>query len=231
MPAMTAERASRPIVVQVRADGALFTRPDFRVERVSYPMMTPTAAVGVLESIFGKPQFRWIPTRIEMLRPLQQFSLCRNETHDLPRLADAAATGRRVDTAASRDQRNALCLRDVEYRIHARIEVAPDAGKNERAYREQFWRRFDRGACFHQPYLGTREFPAAFYPPDGRPPVDLTLDLGLMPHRIHYGRPRTVDWFAAELHRGILTIPGTGHPNTAPDSGTGQTGASCCCAA
>jgi len=201
-----------PVVVQVRGDGALFTRPELRVERVSYPVMTPSAATGVLEAIFWKPEFRWVPVKIEVLRPIQQFSLRRNETHDLPSLSDAVKEGRRIDTVANRDQRSALCLRDVEYRIHAQVELAPHATKNDAAYREQFRRRVNRGACFQQPFLGAREFPAAFFPPDDRPPIAETMDLGIMLHRIHYGPPARFDWFTARLEAGIVHIPAQGIP-------------------
>lgn len=203
-------RAHPPVVVQVRAEGALFTRPELRVERVSYPVMTPTAAAGVLEAIFWKPEFRWVPVMIEVLRPIRQFMLRRNETHDLPSLADAVARGRRVDTVANRDQRSALCLRDVEYRIHAHVELARHADKVDAAYREQFRRRVNRGACFQQPFLGTREFPATFFPPDQRAPIDETADLGIMLHRIHYGPPARFDWFTARLDHGVLHVPPVG---------------------
>lgn len=201
---------THPVVVQVRGEAALFTRPELRVERVSYSVMTPTAAVGVLEAIFWKPQFRWVPEKIEVLRPIRQFSLRRNETSKLPSLADAVARGERVDTVAARDQRSSLCLRDVEYRIYARVELADGADKNEAAYRDQFRRRVDKGACFHQPFLGAREFPAAFFPADDRPPIPVTIDLGIMLHRIHYGPPATFDWFTARLDKGVLHVPATG---------------------
>jgi CRISPR-associated protein Cas5d len=209
-------RAFPPVVVQVRAEGALFTRPELRVERVSYPVMTPTAAAGVLDSIFWKPQFRWVLVKIEVLRPIRQFTLRRNETHDLPSLADAVGKGRRIDTAANRDQRSALCLRDVEYRIHAQVELAEHADKDEAAYREQFRRRVNRGACFQQPFLGAREFPAAFFGPDDRQPIDHTEDLGIMLHRIHYTTPVRFDWFTARLEHGVVHIPPVGIPGTAP---------------
>jgi CRISPR-associated protein Cas5d len=204
-----------PVVVQVWGPGALFTRPEFRVERLTYPVMTPTAAIGVLESIFWKPEFAWVPVAIEVLREIRQFTLRRNETHDLPSFADAVRRGRRIDTVAHRDQRNAVCLREVAYRIHAQVELRPSATKPEAAYRDQFRRRVARGACFQQPYLGTREFPAYFAAPDATPPRrELTEDLGLMLHRIHHGPPVTFDWFHAHLDRGVLRIPGTGLPGT-----------------
>ena len=199
-----------PVAVQVWAEGALFTRPEFRVERVSYPVMTPTAAVGVLESIFWKPEFRWAPVAIEVLRPLHQFTLRRNETYDLPLLSDAASGVRRIDTVANRDQRSAVCLKDVAYRIHAHVELQDHATKDVAAYREQFRRRVSRGACFQQPYLGAREFPASFAPPDGTPVWKQDEDLGVMLHRIHHGPPVAFDWFTARLDAGVLYVPRAG---------------------
>jgi CRISPR-associated protein Cas5d len=201
-----------PVVVQVWGVGALFTRPEFRVERLTYPVMTPTAAIGVLEAIFWKPEFAWVPVAVEVLRPIRQFTLRRNETHDLPSLADAVGKGRRIDTVANRDQRNAVCLRDVAYRIHAQVELRPSATKHEAAYRDQFRRRVARGACFQQPYLGAREFPAYFAEPDTTPPIALTEDLGIMLHRIHHGPPVGFTWFHARLEHGVLPIPTTGLP-------------------
>jgi CRISPR-associated protein Cas5d len=208
---------SHPVVVQVRGGGALFTRPEHRVERVSYEVMTPTAASGVLEAIFWKPQFRWVPLRIEVLRPIRQFSLKRNETHDLPTMREALTGDRRIDTVAKRDQRSAMCLRDVEYRIHARVELAEGADKNEAAYRDQFRRRVERGACFQRPFLGAREFPAEFFMPDDRPPITDSMDLGVMLHRIHYGEKTRFDWFTARMDSGVVHIPAQGLPGTEVD--------------
>jgi CRISPR-associated protein Cas5d len=205
-----------PLVVQVWGDGALFTRPEFRVERISYPVMTPTAAVGVLESIFWKPEFRWVPVAIEVLRPVREFTMRRNETHDLPSLADAVSTGRRIDTVAKRDQRSALCLRDVGYRIHAHVELAAHTDKPAAAYRDQFRRRVKSGAFFQPPYLGAREFPAAFGPPDDTAPIREDMELGVMLHRIHQGPPVRFDWFTARLHRGVLHVPPQGIPAPVP---------------
>jgi CRISPR-associated protein Cas5d len=199
-----------PLVVQVWGCGALFTRPEFRVERLTYPVMTPTAAAGVLESIFWKPEISWDPVAVEVLRPIRQFTLRRNETTDLPGLVEAARDGRRIDTAMHRDQRNAVCLREVAYRIHAHVEVSARATKNEAAYRDQFRRRVSRGQCFQQPYLGAREFPAYFSDPDETKAQPLNEDLGIMLHRIHHGPPLWFDWFQARLEQGVLHIPKTG---------------------
>ena len=198
-----------PVVVQVRGNGALFSRPELKVERVTYPVMTPTAARGVLEAIFWKPQMRYRVVAIEVLRPIRQFTIRRNETHQVVSL-DAAVRGSRVDTAANRDQRNAVCLRDVAYRIHAHIEAAEGAGKDVAAYRDQFRRRVTRGACFHQPFLGTKEFSADFGDPDGSERIRHTEDLGVMLHTIHFGPPVRMEWFTARLDDGVLHVPARG---------------------
>lgn len=202
-----------PLMVQVWGDGALFTRPELKVERVSYPVMTPSAAVGVLESIFWKPEFVWQVVAIEMLREIKQFTQRRNETTDLASLADAASGRRRVDTAAHRVQRNAVCLRDVEYRIHAHVVLRDHATKPEAAYRDQFRRRVSRGSCFTQPYLGTREFSAYFGEPDSRDAYDITQNLGIMLHSVdHSTTPPSFTWFTARLDHGVLHVPERGIP-------------------
>ena len=201
------------VVVQVWGDAALFTRPELKVERVSYPVMTPSAAVGVLESIFWKPEFAWRVVAIEVLNKIRQFTQRRNETTDLASLADAAAGRRRIDTVAHRVQRNAVCLRDVAYRIHAHVLLRDRATKPEAAYRDQFRRRVSRGSCFTQPYLGTREFSAYFGDPDDRPPYDLTEDLGTMLHSVdHSTSPPSFSWFTARLDHGVLYVPERGIP-------------------
>jgi CRISPR-associated protein Cas5d len=208
-----------PVVVQVWGEGALFSRPELKVERVSYPVMTPTAARGVLEAIFWKPQMRYQVVAIEVLREIRQFTIRRNETHQVVSL-DSAVRGVRVDTAAARDQRNAVCLRDVAYRIHAHVEAAAGAGKETAAYRDQFRRRVTRGACFHQPFLGTREFSAEFGDPDGTDRISRTEDLGVMLHTIHFGPPVRMEWFTARLDDGVLYVPAQGI--TVPGSMAGE---------
>jgi CRISPR-associated protein Cas5d len=201
----------------VWGDGALFTRPELKVERVSYPVMTPSAAVGVLEAIFWKPEFAWQVVAIEVLKPIRQFTQRRNETTDLASLADAAGGGRRLDTVAHRVQRNAVCLREVAYRIHAHVQLNDHARKAEAAYRDQFRRRVSRGACFTQPYLGTREFTAYFAEPDEKAPIEHTEDLGIMLHSVdHSSTPVSFGWFTARLDRGVLYVPARGIAATGP---------------
>jgi CRISPR-associated protein Cas5d len=200
-----------PVAVQVWGDGALFTRPELKVERVSYPVMTPSAAAGVLEAIFWKPEFAWRVVAIEVLNPIKQFTQRRNETTDLASLVDAASGRRRIDTVANRVQRNAVCLREVAYRIHAHVELNERATKVEAAYRDQFRRRVTAGRCFTQPYLGTREFTAYFSDPDGRKPIGHTEDLGIMLHSVdHSTVPPSFSWFTARLDRGVLHVPAVG---------------------
>ncbi|MGI9003552.1 MAG: type I-C CRISPR-associated protein Cas5c [Pseudonocardia sp.] len=204
-----------PVAMQVWGDGALFTRPELKVERVSYPVMTPPAAVGVLEAVFWKPEIQWRVLAIEVLNPIRQLTQRRNETTDLAALADAASGRRRLDTVAHRVQRNAICLRDVAYRIHAHVELRRHATQPEAAYRDQFRRRVTRGSCFAQPYLGTREFTAYFGDADDRPPIDVTEDLGIMLHSVdHSTTPPSFTWFTARLDSGVLHVPATGDPET-----------------
>jgi len=207
-----------PLKVQVSGPTALFSRPELKVERVTYPVMTPTAARGVLEAIFWKPEMRYRIVAIEVLREVRQFSIRRNETSALVSL-EAARRGTRVDTVAQRDQRNAMCLRDVAYRIHAHVELAEHATKPVAAYREQFRRRVRRGACFHQPYLGTREFSADFGEVDESPRWSRSEDLGIMLHTIHHGPPIRMEWFTARLDFGVLHIPVRGIAVATAESG------------
>lgn len=209
-----------PVVVQVSGEAALFSRPELKVERVTYPVMTPSAAVGVLESIFWKPEFRYRIVAIEVLKPIRQFTIRRNETTDVAPLDDAIRGTRRVDTVAHRDQRNAVCLRDVAYRIHAHIETAPHADKPVAAYRDQLRRRVRKGACFQQPYLGTREFSADFGPPDDTERQHINEDLGIVLHSIRRdkkGNPY-MEWFAARLDDGVLYVPERGMQLDLPES-------------
>lgn len=202
-----------PLVVQVWGEGALFTRPELKVERVSYPVMTPPAAVGVLEAIFWKPEFEWVIDKIEVLNPIRQLTQRRNETTDLASLSDAVSGRRRVDTVAHRVQRNAVCLRDVAYRIHAQVRLRPHATSSEAAYRDQFRRRVSRGSCFAQPYLGTREFTAYFGDPDTTAPIPRSEDLGIMLHSVdHATNPPSFTWFTARLDHGVLHVPERGIP-------------------
>ncbi|MGB3955721.1 MAG: type I-C CRISPR-associated protein Cas5c [Brooklawnia sp.] len=201
-----------PLVVELWGPAALFTRPEAKVERVSYPVMTPSAAVGVLEAIFWKPEFTWQVVAIEVLAPIREGRVRRNETTQVvPR--DSALRGERVNTADHRTQRASTILLDVRYRVHAHVVLRDHATDPVPKYRDQFRRRVDRGACFSQPYFGTREFPAAFGPASEAAPVPLSGDLGVMLHSIKHGKdghnPQS-SWFTARLDHGVLHVPEQG---------------------
>jgi CRISPR-associated protein Cas5d len=205
-----------PLQLQVWGEFACFTRPEMKVERVSYPVMTPSAARGVLEAIFWKPEFDWRVEQIEVLREIRFFSILRNEVNS--RQSERAARGWIkegggfiADDPTQRAQRHTLALRDAAYRITASIDLRPHATDDVAKYRDQFRRRVDGGRCFATPYLGCREFSAAFGPPGGDRPIDRTEDLGLMLLDIDYAADRsgrgTPSFFAAKLERGILHVP------------------------
>jgi CRISPR-associated protein Cas5d len=209
------QRGEPPVSVEVWGPGALFTRPEFKAERVSYPVMTPSAAKGILESIFWKPEMTYRIVAIEVLRLGREFTVMRNETSDVAPLADAVNKERRIDTAATRDQRSAHCLKDVRYRIHAHIDLKDHATKPVPAYRDQMRRRVNKGTCFNQPYLGTREFTAAFGPATDIERISLTRDLGIMLHSVDHSTKDSA-WFTARLDDGVLYVPEHGIARPTP---------------
>ncbi|MBF6592212.1 MAG: type I-C CRISPR-associated protein Cas5 [Ktedonobacterales bacterium] len=204
-----------PIEVRVWGDLACFTRPEMKVERVSYEVMTPSAARGVLEAIFWKPEFQWHVREIRVLRPIRFFSILRNEVKSRAVYRTArqwAQQGGGYCADEDRTQRHTLALRDVAYIIAADVALRPDVPEDPAKYRDQFRRRAERGQCHTMPYLGCREFSAHFALPDGGEPVwDVNEDLGMMLFDLDYapngngrGQPR---FFRAQLEGGILRIP------------------------
>ena len=201
-----------PLKVKVWGEYACFTRPELKVERVSYPVMTPSAARGVLEAIFWKPEIEWHVRRIDVLNEIRHFSILRNEVNNKAVYSSArAGDGFYADENKNRAQRHTLALRDVAYVIHANIVLKPHADADVAKYRDQFRRRVSKGQCYHTPYLGCREFVASFGEPDGGNPIGLTDDLGLMLFDLDYaldgsgrGKPH---FFRARLDRGILNVP------------------------
>lgn len=196
-----------PLEVKVWGPHACFTRPENKVERVSYTTMTPSAARGILEAIFWKPEFSWQVREIHVLRPIRYFSILRNELQrkasprsDQPFYADE-----------DRTQRHTLGLKEVAYVIRAEIALRPHCPDEPAKYRDQFRRRVERGQCFHRPSLGCREFAADFGPPgpEDRPLSDLDLDLGLMLFDLKYrgGGPHEPRFFNAALEGGVLRVP------------------------
>jgi CRISPR-associated protein Cas5d len=202
-----------PLEVHVWGDFACFTRPEMKVERVTYPVPTPSAMRGLLEAIFWKPEFAWRIEEIWVLRPIRYFSILRNEVNN--KMSDRTARGWAKNgggyvASEDRAQRNTLALRDVEYVVRAQIELKPHATEDSAKYRDQFRRRVQQGRCFTQPYLGCREFSAHFGPVTGdERPIQLNEDLGLMLLDMEYaaGANRaTPRLFPARLEAGVLRI-------------------------
>lgn len=202
-----------PVMVRVSGDLALFTRPEMKVERVTYPVMTPSAARGVLEAIFWRPQMAWVVREVRVLKPIRYVSFVRNEVTSRAS-RDVAASWERdgggYSAAADRAQRHSLALRDVAYVIVADAVVRAGVDEDPAKYRDQFRRRVSTGRCFQMPYLGCREFVADFEEArTGEPPVDLTMDLGPMLREVIHdgsGSGRPV-FFQARLESGILRVP------------------------
>lgn len=201
--------------VKVWGEWACFTRPEMKVERVTYPVMTPSAARGVLEAIFWKPEIAWRVEEIWVLNPIRYFSILRNEMNSRQSERSAASWqrgGGGYDASADRAQRHTLALRNVAYVIRAQMVLKPHATADPAKYRDQFRRRVQDGRCFATPYLGCREFSAAFAAQDGsEQSIDLTDGLGPMLHDLDYqsdgsgrGTPR---FFNARLEHGVLRVP------------------------
>ena len=165
--------ASDPFRVRVRGDLACFTRPEMKVERVSYEVMTPSAARGILEAVLWKPQIMWRVHAIEVLAPIRWMSFRRNEVQSR---ASPRSPGIIVDD--DRTQRNTVALRDVDYVIEASFALTGAAGEVDTVakYVEMFSRRLRKGQRFHAPYLGCREFAADVQPAEGRP---ATIEAGV----------------------------------------------------
>ena len=185
----------KPYTLEVTGDYACFTRPEMKVERVSYDIITPSAARSIFEAILWKPAIRWRINKIEVLKPIKWVSVRRNEV-------GAVASTRNAESAMrtgkghlalyiedERQQRAGLFLRDVAYRLHAALEIQPNAGENNTLpkFMDMFERRASAGQCINQPYLGTREFACAFYLVDeiakaveSKPPIEESRDLGWM---------------------------------------------------
>jgi CRISPR-associated protein Cas5d len=204
-----------PLAVKVWGDFACYTRPEMKVERVTYPVPTPSAARGILEAICWKPAFTWRVEEIWVLNPIRYVAFVRNEVNSRASERAAATWQRRgggYDASADRAQRHTLALRDVAFVIRAQIEVKPGVDEDPAKYRDQFRRRVQAGRCFAQPYLGCREFAAFFGPPDGTEvPIERSEDLGPMLLDLDYapdgsgrGTPR---FFQARLVRGVLPVP------------------------
>lgn len=215
-----ASTKSRMLRLKVWGDNACFTRPEMKVERVSYDVMTPSAARGVLEAILWKPAIRWHVDRIDVLKPIRWESVRRNEVGSV---MSPRTNGLFIED--QRQQRAGLFLRDVAYAIHAWFEmtVLPDERNNVIKFQEMFICRASKGKCFNQPYLGTREFSAGFeLIPHDQPlpePIAETRDLGFMLYDLCHDNSRDEghvhtctdgcrpSFFRAALKDGRMMVP------------------------
>jgi CRISPR-associated protein Cas5d len=211
--------------LDVRGDFACFTRPEMKVERVSYDVITPSAARALFDCILWKPAIRWQVRRIEVLAPVRWINLRRNEVKSkisVASVASAMAGGAGVDIWADdsdeRVQRAGLFLRDVAYRVHADLKVLP--GRSDPEPPQKFFAMFERraraGQVVNQPYLGCREFDARIRLVEdlaAEPPaISESRDLGWMLYDLDYTRPADPQpvFFRAEMKAGVIEVDAAG---------------------
>ena len=208
------------IQLRVWGDYACFTRPEMKVERVSYDVMTPSAARGILEAIHWKPAIYWIIDKIHVIRPIRFDNIRRNEVAgkiSKPNPSTVMQKGKRlfylVDDGDNRQQRAATVLRDVEYIIEAHFEMTDKAGPEDTSGKHLaiFQRRAQKGQFFHQPCLGCREFPAFFELAEDSPPLSFykgqEKDLGYMLLDIDFANNMTPMFFNAVMKDGVICPP------------------------
>lgn len=205
------------VKLKVAGNYACFTRPEMKVERVSYDVMPPSAARGILEAIHWKPAITWVIDRIHVLKPIRFTNIRRNELGcKLPTTAitKAMKDGQspvQVLIEDARQQRAAMVLVDVEYVIEAHFVLNGTEDDNAVKHLEMFNRRAGKGQCFNQPYLGCREFSARFeLVEDPVPKSELTgrNDLGWMLHDIDFANKMAPQFFHAIMEDGIIEITG-----------------------
>ena len=217
--------------LEVWGDYACFTRPEMKVERVSYDVITPSAARAIFDAILWKPAIIWRVKKIEVLAPIRWISVRRNE---VGKIASPRSDGIFIED--DRQQRAGLFLRDVKYRLYAEFEFIPPGERGKihnpvpehlvdaedvvelrrdetpAKYAAMFERRAKRGQCFNQPYLGCREFSCQFQLVDSEqalvPPITETRDLGWMLYDMDYADPASIkpQFFRAELKNGVLDL-------------------------
>ena len=222
------EYTDKEYCLEVWGDYACFTRPELKVERVSYDVITPSAARAIFEAIlFKKYAMRWQVTKIEVLKPIKWTSVRRNEVG-----ATASTKSASIYIEDKRQQKNSLLLKDVKYRIWAKLvfipvserpkeafaKHKPGADENPMKYYQMFERRAEQGQCFTQPYLGTREFSASFRLVD-TDTVELSpalsaeqggnRDLGIMLYDMDFSNPKDIQamFYRAEMKEGVIIVP------------------------
>lgn len=227
------EWTNKTFILEVTGDFACFTRPELKVERVSYDVITPSAARGIFTAIFWKPAIRWRMKKIEVLKPIRWFSIRRNE---VGALASPKSAGIFIEEA--RQLKAGMILRDVAYRLHAELEFIPPSrrpkviGELPEAVREReeerllrddenpgkynaiFKRRAEKGQYFNRPYLGCREFSCASVrlveDVSAEPPaIDADQDFGIMLYDMDFTNPQDPQptFFRAAMKHGVIDLP------------------------
>lgn len=207
------------IRMEVWGDYALFTRPEMKVERVSYDVPTPSAARGMIESVYYHPGLKWHIRRIYVLNPIRFTNMRRNEVKSklLASSARSAIMGTSnaplyIATSNDIQQRAAMMLKDVHYVIEAHFDMTDQAapGDNPGKFQDIIKRRLRKGTCYSQPYLGTRECTAHFRLWEGGeiPSIPETRDLGFMLYDMDYSDPNDITpmFFRAQLTNGVLDL-------------------------
>lgn len=197
-------------IIEVKGDFACFTRPEMKVERVSYPVITPSAARAIFSAILWKPAIAWHIDKIEILKPIAWSSVRRNEVG-----SKMSERSEALYIEDDRQQRATLMLRDVAYRIHAHFKMTDKAGPSDNAnkFAEMFRRRASKGQCFYQPYFGTREFACDFRLVEESeimtPALDITEDFGFMLYDMDFSQPDNPQamFYHAKAQRGVIHVP------------------------
>lgn len=210
------EYTDKEFCLEVWGDMACFTRPELKVERVSYDVITPSAARAIFEAIFWKPAIRWQVTKIEVLSPIKWTSIRRNEV-------GALASKSPIYIEDKRQQKNSLLLKEVHYRLWAKLVFIPQRDRKEEKrtsndenpmkYYEMFERRASKGQCFNQPYLGCREFSASFrlvnVGEELTPAISEDRDLGIMLYDMDFTNPKDIQamFYRARMEQGVIVVP------------------------
>lgn len=207
------------IRLHVWGDYALFSRPEMKVERVSYDVITPSAARGILEAIYWKPEIQWVVDRLHILKPIRTTQIRRNEVGCKASASNAAIAMKNgsgdlgIFIEEERQQRAATVLKDVAYIIEAHF-VIKSGEENTAKHIEMFKRRAAAGQCFHHPYFGCREFDVHFelieegqpLPiPDPDAPKD--RDFGYMLHDIDFADGKAPRFFDCKMRGGVIKVP------------------------
>jgi len=210
------------IKLKVWGNYACFTRPEMKAERVSYDVITPSSARGILEAIYWKPSIRWAIDKIHVFNPIKFDNIRRNELgtegesgtkisiNKIKKAMSDKVSPVEIFIEDVRQQRASMILKNVCYIIEAHFEIVGNEDNNPAKHKEMFDRRAEKGQCFHSPYFGCREFPVNFELVEGEiPKSELTgkIDLGWMLHDIDFKNNMEAKFFKVRMVDGVITVP------------------------